>query len=129
MHHIIFYAQAHACSPSYTDEEFSSISSEELALTRLARCEMSRLPYHGHSPLLFSYLCRIKRKKNSSYTPCGHTLQDQTHLLLDCHATLRRAIFDTTSSIFDLWSRPWGVARLFCLRAVPPRSHPSEEVW
>jgi len=34
--------------------------------------------------------------------------------LLDCPASepLRRAIFGTTSSIFDLWSRPWGVTRL-----------------
>jgi len=39
-------------------------------------------------------------------------LQDMTHLLLDCAASepLRRAIFGTTSSIFDLWSRPWGVS-------------------
>jgi len=26
------------------------------------------------------------------------------------------------------WSRPWGVARLLCLRGVPPRPHPSEGV-
>ena len=31
-------------------------------------------------------------------------------------------------SILDLWSRPWGVARLWGLRGVPPRSHPSEGV-
>jgi len=32
--------------------------------------------------------------------------------LLDCltYEPLRRAMFDTTSSIFDLWSRLWGVA-------------------
>jgi len=41
---------------------------------------------------------------------------------------LRRAIFGTTSSIFDLWSRPWGVARLLGLRGVPSRLHPSEGV-
>jgi len=40
----------------------------------------------------------------------------------------RRAIFDTTSNIFDLWSRPWGVARLFGLLGVPPRYHLSEGV-
>jgi len=35
--------------------------------------------------------------------------QDLTRLLLDCPASepIRRAIFDTTSSIFDLWS--WSV--------------------
>jgi len=55
------------------------------------------------------------------------TLQDLTHLLLDSPASepLRRAIFGTASSTFDLWSRPWGVARLLGLRGVPPRSQPS----
>jgi len=33
---------------------------------------------------------------------------------------LRRTIFCTTSSIFDLWSRPWGVIRLLGLRGIPP---------
>jgi len=85
---------------------------------------------HGHSLLLSSYLCRIKRKVNSSCSACGQPLQDLTHLLLDCPASepIWRAIFGTTSSFFDLWSRPWGVARLLGLRGVPPRPHPSEGV-
>jgi len=39
------------------------------------------------------------------------SLQDLTYLLLDCPASepLRRDIFGITSSIFDLWFRPWGV--------------------
>jgi len=63
------------------------------------RCELSRLRCHGHSLLLPSYLCRIKRKENSSCSACGHPLQDLIHLLLDCPASepLRRAIFGTTS--------------------------------
>jgi len=57
---------------------------------------------HGHSLLLSSYLCKVKRKENSLCSACGHPLQDLTHLL-DCPASepLRRAIFGTTSSIFD----------------------------
>jgi len=49
-----------------------------------------------------------QRKENSSST-CRHPLQDLTHLL-DCPASepLRRAIFGTTSSIFDLWSQTLG---------------------
>jgi len=79
---------------------------------RLIRCELSQLRCHGHSHLLSSYLCRIKWK-NSSCSACGHPLQDATHLLLNCSASepLRHTIFGTTS-IFDLWSRPWGVNRL-----------------
>jgi len=37
-----------------------------LTLPRLVRCELSRFLCHGHSLLLFSYLCRIKWKENSS---------------------------------------------------------------
>jgi len=107
-----------------------SVSSEKLALSRIARCELSRLRCHGHSLFLSSYLCRIKRKKNSSCSACGHHMQDLTNLLLDCPASepLRRTVFGSTSSIFDLWSRPCGVARLLSLRGVPPHSHPSKGV-
>jgi len=61
--------------------------------------------------------------------PADTLLQDLTHLLLDFPASepLWRAIFGTTS-IFDLWSRPWGVTRLLGLRGIPPRPHPSEGV-
>jgi len=46
-----------------------------------------------------------------------------THLLLDCPAyePHRPAIFGNTSSIYDLWSRPWDVARLLVLRGVSLR--------
>jgi len=88
--------------------QIHSVSSKELALLRLIRCELSRLRCHGHSLLLSSYICRIKRKENSSCIACGHPLKDMIHLFLDCPVSepLRRAIFGTTSSIFDLWSRP-----------------------
>jgi len=106
-----------------------SVSSEELAFPRLIRCELSRLRCHGDSLLLSSYLCRIKRKENSC-SACGHPLQDLTHLLLNCPASkpLWRAIFGTTSSIFDVWSKSLGVARLLGLRRVTPRPHSSEGV-
>jgi len=78
--------------------QIPSVSSEELAFPRLIRCELSRLRCHVHSLLLSSYLCRIKRKENSSCSACGNPLQDLTHLLLDCPASepLRHAIFGTT---------------------------------
>jgi len=72
--------------------QIPSVSSEELALPRLIRCELSWLRCHGHSLLLSSYLCRIKRKENSSCIACGHPLQDMTHLLLDfLHLSLSSA--------------------------------------
>ena len=41
---------------------------------------------------------------------------------------LRKSIFGSSLFILDLWSRPWGVARLLGFRGVPPRPHPSEGV-
>jgi len=65
---------------------------------------MFQLCCHGHSLLLSSYLCRIKRK-NSSCSTCGHPLQDLPHLL-DCPASepLWHTIFDT----YFFYFRPLG---------------------
>ena len=42
--------------------------------------------------------------------------------------TLRRSLFGDSLSLYDLWSRLWGVARLLGLNGFPPCSHSSEEV-
>ena len=84
-----------------------------------ARCVLSRLHCNGHSLLLGFYLCRIRRIKNPSCSACGHSSQDISHLILHCPATdsLRRSLFGDSLSLYDLWSRPWGVARLLGLHA------------
>ena len=112
-------------SHSHLNFQVSEVSSEELLLSRSIRSELSRLRCHGHSLLLFSYLHRIIWKENSDCSVCGHPLQD-----LDCPASepLRKSIFGSSLSVLDLWSRPWGVARLLGLRGVPPHPHPSEGV-
>ena len=117
-------------SHSHLNFQVPEVSSEELLLSRSIRSELSRLRCHGHSLLLSSYLHRISRKENSDCSACGHPLQDLNHLLLDCPASepLRKSIFGSSLSILDLWSRPWGVARLLGLRGVPPRPPPSEGV-
>ena len=111
-------------SHSHLNFQVPEVSSEELLLPRSIRSELSRLRCHGHSLLLSSYLHRISRKENSA---CR---QDLIHLLLDCPVSepLHKFIFGSSLSILDLWSRPWGVARLLGLRGVPPRPHPSEGV-
>jgi len=110
--------------------QIPSVSSEELAILCLIRCELSRLCCHGHSLLLSSCLCRIKRKENASCSACGHPQQDLTHLLLDCPASepLRRAIFGITSLLLpfltsgpDLGAWPDSVEFLHA-------PHPSEGV-
>ena len=117
-------------SHSHLNFQVPEVSSEELLLSRSIRSELSRLRCHGHNLLLSSYLHRISRKENSDCSACGHPLQDLNHLLLDCPASepLCKSIFGSSLSILDLWSRPWGVARLLGLRGVPPRPHPSEGV-
>ena len=116
-------------SHSHVNFQVPEVFSEELLLSRPIRCELSPLRCHGHSFLLSSYLHRISRKENSACSACGHPLQDLNHLL-DCPASepLRKSIFGYSLSILDLWTRPWGVARLLGLRRVPPRPHPSEGV-
>ena len=117
-------------SHSYLNYQVPKVSSEELLLSRPICCNLSRLRCHGHSLLLSWYLDRFSRKENSACSACGHPLQNFNHLLLDCPASepLRKFIFGSSLSILDLWSRPWGVARLLDLRGVPPRPHPSEGV-
>ena len=114
----------------YFDTQVPSISTEELVLPRHARCVLSRLRCNGHSLLLGSYLSRIGRIENSSCSACGHPSQDISHLVLHCPATdsLRRSLFGDSLSLYDLWSRPWGVARLLGLHGLPPFPHLSEGV-
>ena len=97
---------------------------------RRARCVLSRLRCNGHSLLLGSYLSRVGRIENPSCSACGHPSQDTSHLILHCPATesLRRSLFGDSLSLYDLWSRPWGVARLLGLHGLPPCPHPSEGV-
>ena len=59
-----------------------------------------------------------------------HSSQDTSHLILHCPPTdsLRHSLFGDSLSLYDLWSRPWGVARLLGLHGLPPCPHPSEGV-
>ena len=88
----------------------------------------SRLHCNGHSLLLSSYLFRIGRIKNPSCNACGHAAQNTSHLILHCAATnsLRRSLFGSFLSLYDLCSRPWVVSRLLGLHGLPPSAHPSE---
>ena len=117
-------------SSKYFDTQVPSISTEELVLPRHARCVLFRLRCNGHSLLLGSYLSRIGRIENSSCSACGHPSQDISHLILHCPAkdSLRRSLFGDSLSLYDLWSRPWGVARLLGLHGLPPCPHPLEGV-
>ena len=130
IHSRLFSDWRRTVSSKYFDTQVPSISTEELVLPRHARCVLSRLRCNGHSLLLGSYLSRIGRIENSSCSACGHPSQDISHLILHCLATdsLRHSLFGDSLSLYDLWSRPWGVARLLGLHGLPPCPHPSEGV-
>ena len=107
-------------SSKYFDTQVPSISPEELL----------RLRCNGHSLLLGSYFSRIGRIENLFFSACGHSSQDISDLILHCPATdsLRRSLFGDSLSFYDLWSRPWGVARLLGIHGLPPCPHHSEGV-
>ena len=117
-------------SSKFFDTQVPSISTEELVLPRHARCVLSRLCCNGHSLLLGSCLSMIGRIENPSCSTSGHSSQDISHLVLHCFATdsLRRSLFGDSLSLYDLWPRPWGVARLQGLHGLPPCPHPTEGV-
>ena len=111
-------------STKFFDTQVPSISTEELMLPSHVCC-------NGHSFLLNSYLSRIEgRIENPSCSACDHPSQDTSHLILHCPATdfLRRSLFGDSLSLYDLWSRPWKVARVLGLHGLPLCPHPSERM-
>ena len=130
IHSRLFSEWRRTASSKYFDTQVPSISTEELVLPHHACCVLSRLRCNGHSLLLGSCLSRIGRIENPSCSACGHPSQDISHLILHCPATdsLRHSLFGDSLSLHDLWSRPWGVARLLGLHGLPPCPHPSEGV-
>ena len=115
---------------SLIPSQIPKVASEELSLPRSVRCHLSRLRCNGHSLLLNSYLRRIGRSISPCCPLCDSGNHDTSHLLTSCPSlsSTRVAIFGPSASNFDLWARPWGVARLLGLRGVPPRPYPKDGV-
>ena len=130
IHSCLFSGWRRTISSKLFDTQVSSVSTKELVLPCHARCVLSRLRCNGQSLLLGSYLSRIGRIENPSCSARGHSSHDISHLVLHCPATdsVRRSLFGDSLSLYDLWSRPWGVARLLGLHGLPPCPRPSEEV-
>ena len=119
-----------AVSFKFVDTQVPSISTEQLVPPCHARCVLLRLRCNGHSLLLGFYLSMIGRINNSSCCACGHSSQDTSHFMLHCPATdsLRGSLFGDSLSLYDLWFRPWRVARFLGLHGLLPCPHPSEWV-
>ena len=130
IHSSLFLDWRRTVSSKFFDTKVPSISTEELVLPHHAGCVLSRLCCKGHSLLLGHYLSTIGRLENPSCSACEHPSQDTSHLILYCPATdsLCHSLFSNSLSIYDLWSRPSGVAWLLGLHGLPPCPHPLEEV-
>ena len=117
-------------SLKFFDTQVPWISTKEHVLPRHARCVLCCLCCNKHSLRLGSYLFRIGRTENPSCSTCGHSSQDTSHLILHCPATdsLQCSLFGDSLSIYDLWSRPWGVAWLLGIHGHPSCPHPLEGV-
>ena len=104
IHSRLILDRRHTVSSKFFDTQVPSISTEELVLPRHARCVLSRLRCNEHSLLLGSYLTRIGKIENPSYSACGHSSQDTYHLILHCRATdsLRHSLFGDSLSLYDL---------------------------
>ena len=112
-------------SSKFFDTQVCSVSTEELVLPRHACCVLPRLRCNGCSLVLNSYLSRIGRIDNPSCSVCGHSSLDSSHLVLHC---LRSLCAAGSFCLYDLWSKPLGVAQLLGLHGLPPFPHPSEVV-
>ena len=69
VHFCLFSEWTRSVSSKFFVTQVSSISTAKLVLTRHVRCVLSRLRCNGYCLLLSSYLSRIGRIKNSSYSP------------------------------------------------------------
>ena len=131
IHSFLFLDWRRTVLSKFFDTQAPSISTEKFVLPRHARCVLSRLRYNEHSLLLSSCLFRIGTVENLSCSACGHSSQGISHLILYCPArdSLRPSLFGDSVSLYDLWPRPLGVARLLGLHGLLPCLHPSEGLW
>ena len=130
IHSSFFSDWRHTVISKIFDTQVCLISTEELVLPHHACCVLCRQCCKEHSLLVRPYLSRISRIKNPSFRACRHSFEDTSALILHCPATdsLRHSLFGDSLSLYDLWSRPWGVARLLGFYDRPPPTHPSEGV-
>ena len=76
-----------------------------------ARCFHSRLCYNGHRLSTNSFLFRFGNIESSSCRVFSHPTQDIHQLIYYClaGASLYHSLFCNSFSLYNLWSRPWGI--------------------
>ena len=123
IHSCHFSDWRHTVSSKFFGTQVPSISTEELVLPGHARCVLSRLRCNGHS------LLGLAESRILLAAPV-ETRPRTPHFILHCPATdsFCHSLFGDSLSVYDLWSRPWGVARLLGLHGLPSCPHPSKGV-
>ena len=82
----------------------------------------------GHWFVVSLYLIRTRRIENFSFNACKHCHRTP-HLIMHCSATDSASLALWPLCLYDLWSRPWGVARLLGLHDLLPCLHSLKNVW
>ena len=119
----------HTVSSKFFDTQVPLISTKKLVLPCHARCVLTRLCCSGHSLLLGTYLSRLAESRILPAAPVD--TRPRTPLISFCTVqlwTLCAAHSLATLSLYDFWSRPWGVAWILGLHGLLPCPHPSEGV-
>ena len=113
--HLLFFSDwRRIVSSKFFEAQVSSVSTEELVLPCHARCVLYRSLLQQTQAYVILFIYRVGIIENPSCSVCGHPTQDTVHLILYCPAvhSLRRSLFGNSFSLYDIWFRPWGVARL-----------------
>ena len=116
----LFSDSRHTTS-KFFDTHAPSICTEKLVLPRHARDVLSRLHCNGHS-LLLSF-CLISLGLAESRILPAAPADTSTPLISFCTVQLRTFCAARFLSLYDLWSRHWGVAQLLELHGLPPCPH------
>ena len=130
-HSSVFWYWRRTVLSKFFNRQVPLVSTEELVLSRHARCVLSDLCCNEYRLHFNFYLSRIGRIENPLCSACGHPIQDTSHRIRHCPAIYRslcRSLFGDSLSLYNLWSRPWQVSRLLELHGLPPRLHPTEGV-
>ena len=115
----------HTISSKFFDIQVPSVCTKKLVNPRQDRCVLLYLRFHGNSLLLNYNFSKMSKNENLLCNTCSHPTQDTAHLILHCPATvsLPRLLFGIYFSLYDLRSKPWGVALVLGLHGLPPFSH------
>ena len=130
IHSCLLLDWRHTVSLKFLDTQIHLISTEKLVLPRHACCVLSCLCCNENTAF-FWVLISLGLAESKILPAAPVYTRLRTPLISFCTVqlwTLCTAHSLVTLSLYDLWFRPWGVARLLALHGLLPCPHPSEGV-